>query len=411
MRLFKSTGAIIVLCIMLALLASVSIPALAQNTMPGSIVNNFGKDPKTERHFTWFTSTSSKTGVIEYCTRDTFHGFDKSNVIRVKARSYETKTDKDTRVIHKAEIKSLKPGTEYVYRVGSSLNGFSSHGIFITATQASDRFTFINITDTQGVTAKEYALWENTLDKALIKFPDARFLLHTGDLVDEGHKISQWDLFADTVKSELMNLPMAPVVGNHDAFNKNNSNPNAKNFTDRYNLPDEQDTGAPSGTVYSFDYGNAHIAVMNTQCGSKNLKKQADWLRSDMLKTRKPWKIVALHRGPYGATYDTTDIRKAWTPVFDELAVDLVFQGHDHNYVRSYPMKNNKRVKAGEGTIYIVSNTGGVKFYPKKSRSWQEVNIQPNLQMYTAVTVEKDKMLIASYDIKGTLRDSFTLKK
>jgi acid phosphatase type 7 len=74
-------------------------------------------------------------------------------------------------------------------------------------------------------------------------------------------------------------------------------------------------------------------------------------------------------------------------------------------------MKNNTRVKAGEGTIYIVSNTGGVKFYPKKSRSWQEVNIQPNLQMYTAVTVEKDKMLIASYDIKGTLRDSFTLKK
>lgn len=40
-----------------------------------------------------------------------------------------------------------------------------------------------------------------------------------------------------------------------------------KIFTDRFNIYKEQDTGAPTGTVYFFDYGNAHIAVMNTQCG------------------------------------------------------------------------------------------------------------------------------------------------
>jgi predicted ester cyclase len=300
---------------------------------------------------------------------------------------------------------------EYVFRVGNGTDSFSSQGAFKTAEQDLNRFTFINITDTQGVTARDYAKWKDILDKALIKFPDARFLLHSGDMVDEGHKIAQWDLFAGAVKDEFMKLPIMPAVGNHEAFNKNGTNPDVKNFTNSFNLPLEQDTGAPSGTVYSFDYGNVHIAVMNTQCGSKNLKKQADWLRRDMTGTKKLWKIVALHRGPYGATYDTTDIRTAWTPVFDEAGVDLVFQGHDHNYVRSYPMKNKTKVRAGQGTVYMIGNSGGVKFYPKKTRTWQEVNLQPKTQMYIAVILDEDEMVIEAYDSKNVLRDSLTLKK
>lgn len=411
MKRIKTIIGALVICLVLALSVCPPAPVLALNTLPASIVNSFGKDPGTERNFAWFTSPTVKNSMIEYCAADRFAGFDKGNISRKVAYRYETKTDRDTRTIHKVELKNLKPGTEYVYRVGSKLGSFSPLGAFSTADPSHDSFTFVNITDTQGITAKDYAVWKNTLDKALAKFPGTRFVLHTGDLVDEGHKISQWDLFAAAAKSELMKLPIAPAVGNHDAFNRNNSNPDAKNFRDRFNLPVEPDTGAPGGTVYSFDYGHAHIAVMNTQCGSKNLGKQAEWLRQDMESSDKPWKIVALHRGPYGATYDTTDIRRVWVPVFDELSIDLVLQGHDHNYVRSYPMKNKLRVKPGEGTVYIVSNTGGIKFYPLKARSWQEVDLQPKLQMYTAVTVEKDQVFIQTYDVKDTLRDKTTLKK
>lgn len=347
-------------------------------------MSNFGKDPGTGRNFTWITSSATKSGVIEYCAKDKFNGSDKNNIIKVAAKSYETKTDLDKRAIHKVELVDLKPGTEYVYRVGST-GCYSPQGVFRTAGQVTDGFTFINITDTQGTSAGDYAVWKNTLDKALGKFPDARFLIHTGDMVDDGQRIKQWDLFTNAVGNELMNLPIAPTVGNHEMLNNNKTNYNARNFTDRFNLPKEPDTGAPSGTVYSFDYGNAHIAVMNTQCGSSNLKKQADWLRHDMTGSHKLWKIVALHRGPYGATYDTTDIRKAWAPAFDELGIDLVLQGHDHNYMRSYTMKNGAVVKTGKGTLYIVSNTGGVKFYPKKTRSWQAVDLQPKMQLYIAV--------------------------
>ena len=410
-RIFlKTVIGIVVLCILFSLLACVSGAASAQTAIPKSIINTFGKDPTTGRCFTWNTSTAVKKSVVEYCIKDEFKGFDKSNISRATARSYEVKNDLDKRMIHKAELKNLKSGTEYVYRIGDT-GGYCEKGTFKTAESDLKSFTFINITDTQGVAVGDYAKWKNILDKALEKFPSARFLVHTGDIVDNGDKTNQWDNFASAAKSELMNLPIAPVVGNHDVLNKNRTNSNAKNFTDRFNLPAEQNTGAPAGTVYSFDYGNTHIAVMNTECGSKNFKSQGDWLRKDMAKSDKPWKIVALHRGPYGATYNTTDIRKAWVPVFDELGIDLVLQGHDHNYVRSYPLKKGVVVKPGKGTIYMVGNSGGVKFYPQKSRSWQEVGLQLKTQMYLAVTVSDTEMVINAYDSKNALKDSVTIKK
>lgn len=410
-RIFlKTVNVIAVLCILFSMIACASGAASAQTAIPKSIINTFGKDPTTGHCFTWNTSAAVKNGVVEYCVKDEFKGFDKSNIIRVAAWSYEVKNDLDKRMIHKAELKNLKCGTEYVYRVGD-INGYSEKGTFKNAECDLKSFTFINITDTQGVTSGDYAKWKNILVKALKKFPNARFLVHTGDMVDNGDRTNQWDNFASAVKSELMNLPIAPVVGNHDVLNKNLTNSNAKNFTDRFYLPTEQNTGAPAGTVYSFDYGNAHIAVMNTQCGINNFKKQGEWLRNDMKKSNKTWKIVALHRGPYGSTYDTSDIRKAWVPAFDELGIDLVLQGHDHNYVRSYPLKKGVVVKHGDGTLYMVSNSGGVKFYPPKSRSWQAVDLQPKTQMYIAVTVSDTKMVISAYDSKNTLRDSVTIKK
>lgn len=391
---------------------STALPAAsAQICTSISIISNFTNNPTTERNFTWHTPLSNKDGVLEYCPKNDFKGFDNNNIRKVTSHNYKTKTDTDERIIHKVSLKNLKPGTEYTYRVVYSPNLYSPQGNFTTAEKGSDSFTFIQITDTQGSNASDYSLWKDTLKKAIRKFPDARFLIHTGDMVDNGGKINQWDLFTDAVTPELMNLPIIPTIGNHEMLNKNGSNPNAKNFTDTFNIPSKTNTGAPYGTVYSFDYGNAHIAVMNTECSKENLKTQGDWLKSDMSGTDKKWKIVALHRGLYGATYDSSEIRNEWAPVFDQLGIDLVLQGHDHNYVRTYPINNKTITHAGKGTIYITANSGGIKFYPQKWRYWQAVDLQPYIQMYIAVTVNKNTMIIHAYDVNNILRDTKTLMK
>ncbi len=416
-RLFRSIVILLIILPMFTVNISSRGPAFALSFQPQSITNTFGNDAATTHNFTWVTSPNIKVGVIEFCDKDEFTGFDQDNIQIKSASSVLTKTDSDTRMIHKVELENLKSGTQYFYRVGTD-GSYSEQGEFWTASNEtwttgnqSSSFTFLNITDTQGATARDCALWKNTLDKALDQFPQARFLIHTGDMVDDGQKISQWNLFLGVASKELMNLTIAPAPGNHDVLNKNTTNANAKNFTESFNLPKEINTGVPPGTAYSFDYGNTHIAVINTECDSINLKKQADWLKLDMSGSTKLWKIVALHRGPYGATYDSAAIRKSLTPVFDELGIDLVLQGHDHNYVRSYSMRNETIAPDGRGTLYITGNSGGVKFYPLKPRSWQQVDLQPNTQMYIAVTVANNRMLIQAYDVNDVLRDSITLDK
>ena len=36
-----------------------------------------------------------------------------------------------------------------------------------------------------------------------------------------------------------------------------------------------------------------------------------------------------------------------WAPVLEESGVDLVLNGHDHIYIRSYPMMNNQIAAEG----------------------------------------------------------------
>lgn len=416
-RKIKGAAALLIVLLLAMMLPAAAGPASAAGSSSQqvrmdsslSVINHFGEDPCTERNFAWETGKAIKTGQVEYAPKSGFKSFKSKSVTVAKASSHSTETDAGVRMVHKVSLSGLQPGTLYVYQVKNDNGTVSLRGVFRTAESKPESFTFLHITDTQGSDADDYRLWSKTLKSALTSFPDARFLIHTGDMVDSGQKIGQWDMFTGAVIPELISLPIEPVVGNHEAVNSTGINPSAKYFTDRFNLPEEIDAGAPPGTVYSFDYGYAHIAVLNTECSEEILKKEAAWLLSDMTDTDRPWKIVALHRGLYGATYDSATVRKLWAPAFDRAGVDLVLQGHDHNYVRSYPLDSGKKVLPGKGTVYITANTGGVKMYPKKQRAWQEVGLQPYTQMFVAVTVEQKKMTIQAYDINQKLIDSLTI--
>lgn len=385
-------------------------PVYGMDTVPLSPICTPGTDSATTMNLSWHTGVSVKSSFLEFYQEGSATSFAAAKTQKIAARGVVTKTNGDTRLVYKAELQGLTPGTGYIYRVLTDERVASPEGRFKTAGAPGDPFTFVQITDTQGFTEAHYTLWANTLRQARKNVPDARFLLHTGDFVDSGNAIWQWDQWAAAARDDLMQIPVIPVAGNHETSNSDGSNPQLKNFVERFNTPQPPGTGAVLGSVYSFDYGSVHIAVMNTECGKENFSKQAEWLRKDMGATNKPWRIVALHRNPYGALNNTVDIRSAWTSVFDELKIDVVLGGHDHSYVRS-PMKAGKRVKTGEGTTYIALNSGGVKFYPGKLRSWQVVNFQYYRQMYLGVTVTPSALNIKAFDVRNILLDEVTFRK
>lgn len=134
-----------------------------------------------------------------------------------------------------------------------------------------------------------------TLSKAVQTFPEAKFIVHNGDLTENPEDSAGWDQFFGNVQGLLSGIPLMPVTGNHDQVDDD-----ATDFTSHFNLPDNGAKGSIAGTSYSFDYGPVHVSVLNTE---SNLKKQAEWLKQDLKSTDKEWKIVAMHRPAYGAIH------------------------------------------------------------------------------------------------------------
>lgn len=374
---------------------------------PYNLVTTFKGDAGTSRAFTWYTEDTAASGRLEVVKGENA-SFDGTSVIRVQAEDTTIKTDAGKRGMHKAKVSGLEPGTVYTYRAGSGEEGeWSAAASFITAEADTDEVAFINVTDSQGITAADFAVWGRTLNKAFETFPAAQFIVHNGDFTEEAEDSAAWNSFLSNVDSLVTRIPLMPVTGNHDEVDEQ-----AAEFTSHFNVPDNGAKGSIAGTTYSFDYGPVHITVLNTE---SNLKKQTEWLKKDLAGTDKAWKIVAMHRPAYGGnTYKKLD---DWVELFDKYGVDLVLQGHNHEYSRSYPLlggrivtEKQKTAGAARGTVYIVTNASGNKFNEKKEdQFYHAVHFQNNKAMFAGITISCKVLSYQAYDVDGNKLDEFTL--
>ncbi len=102
------------------------------------------------------------------------------------------------------------------------------------------------------------------------------------------------------------------------------------------------DAGAhyPALAHYSFDFGPAHIVVINNGGGGKpDDPAVAAWLEKDLKASHQPWKFVSMHVPMFEITPQHYGEQKGrrWAPIFEACGVDAVFAGHVHNYQRSKP--------------------------------------------------------------------------
>jgi len=99
-------------------------------------------------------------------------------------------------------------------------------------------------------------------------------------------------------------------------------------------------------------------------------------------------------------------------PVFDKHSVDLVLQGHDHTYCRTYKIKNGTRTGKNEkGTIYVVS-VSGPKFYKVKTQYKKLMaKMETGRQLFQVIHIDHDRLFYESFDVMGEVYDSFTLEK
>jgi 3',5'-cyclic AMP phosphodiesterase CpdA len=180
------------------------------------------------------------------------------------------------------------------------------------------------------------AVFRRVLDAVMAD--GSQFLLHTGDLVDEGID-SQWQEFDGIIAG--FGLPFYPVPGNHDGLSGK---------LDGYLAH----SGSPAAH-YSFDRGPVHFTLADSHNGGINGAELA-WLRDDLAATTQPLKIVVLHHPPFdpdGSDHIMAYGNDGFMALMAEQQVDYVFAGHIHAYARA----------ERDGVVYIYTGGAGAPLY------------------------------------------------
>lgn len=127
-----------------------------------------------------------------------------------------------------------------------------------------------------------------------------------GDLVDNGQQYTQWKSWFAAIAGYSNQIPIVPVVGNHETYTPIPENKFSLPiyFTQQFKVEQNGPEGL-KGQVYSFDYGNAHFVILDSQLGEErrflpdSLERQQAWLAKDLAATNKLWKFVFIHRPAY----------------------------------------------------------------------------------------------------------------
>jgi len=371
------------------------------------VVLTWSDDPRVTQTIQWRTSPEVKRGVVRYQPKSAGEVFNEASVRTRRARTEPLSTPmllNDPRVHrHTATLNRLNPATTYVYSVGDgSAAGWTAPAEFTTAPAKAVPFSFVYMGDAQNGLDQ----WGILLRNAHQARPDAAFYLMAGDLVNRGAERWDWDSFFENAKGVFDRRTLVPVLGNHEY-----QGGEPRLYLAQFALPRNGPRGLAPEQAYAFEYSNAKFIILDSNLDPA---QQTAWLEKQLASTKAVWKFVSYHHPAYssGGNRDNVELRKLWTPLFDKYHVDLALQGHDHAYLRTYPMRGQQRVTdAKDGTIYLIS-VSGTKHYEQPKHDYTEVGFT-KLSTYQVLDIHLDgnKLVYRAHDIDGKVRDEFVIQK
>ncbi|MCC6847334.1 MAG: metallophosphoesterase [Deltaproteobacteria bacterium] len=295
-------------------------------------------------------------------------------------------------------VTGLLPGGTYGYVPRDGAAPLAAESRF-TTDDPSAPFTFLVVGDTGSGGGAQMRVRDEMLASP------ADFVLHTGDMIYDNGEAALYDpRFFDPYAALLTRLAFWPCLGNHDVRTAS-----GQPWRDAFYTP--ANNAAGSENYYSFDFGNAHVAVLNSTASTSPGSAQYVFLNEDLAGSAARWKFVAFHHSIYSSSDhgSSTTIRNNLVPIFDRHAVDLVFMGHEHDYERTLPLRGGAIVAPGAGTVYVTTGGGGRELYPAGSSSFTAYS--ESAYHFTRVSVDDDALLLEMVRDDGTIRDEMGLVK
>lgn len=384
-----------------------STSALAKETGPFHLALSWTGDTATTMTSTWRGSTR-QTEVMQVVPELQHGKSGFAGALEVPAACRDISLDGSGAWHYEATATDLAPGTAYVYRVGRS-GSWSEERRFTTDDPAAKTLTFSYMGDVQPArdTAGDFAKW-GALTKAMYRRnPELAFSVLGGDVVNSGISLAEFDAFRKNAGAVFSNLPLLSTVGNHES---NFIGGKPELFLDVFALPQNGPEGFKE-EFFSFDAANCHILVLNSWIFSGEQKlteadyaRVNDWIRRDLASSTADWQIVITHIPTYAVHSDATAaaVQKNWAPIFEQYGVDLVFEGHQHVYRRSYPLYEGK-IDYEKGVTYIMGVSGS-KFYGSADETLSERTVY-NISTYQLVQIDGDTLTVQTLDAEGNELD------
>ena len=185
-----------------------------------------------------------------------------------------------------------------------------------------------------------------------------------------------------------------------------------------------------AGTDYYYTYGNTLFIVLDTN--NYNCATHENVMRKAIKENpNAKWKVVMFHQDIYGSGYDHSDsdgmvLRTQLTPLMDKYDIDVVLQGHDHTYSRTYQLQSDGQAHdkfaktentanyAKENNCYeIVDTTKGGTVVNPKGTVYLEANSATGSKFYNLITAKQDfisersQTWTPSYSVVNVTDDSF----
>jgi len=313
----------------------------------------------------------------------------------------------------------LLPDTTHCYRL--YLPADQSTGVYkafegkFTTFRDEDRpwFSFLAFGDS-GSGSPEQLQLAAQMDKYN---PD--FVLHLGDMVESGLDADADAQYFRPYAGLQARAPFFQALGNHD-YGPDLRAAGGRGFLKANYAPFHSVplTGLPPH-YYFFDIANARFFVLDTNAffgakfapGLEPGSKQYKWLDYYLGRTEKTWKFVVVHEPLYstGAHGIIEAEVKALEPLFLKHRVDLVFQGHDHNYERTMPVKEGLPDEAG-GIVYVTLGGGGSTLYiQRRNADWSE-KFLPTYN-FSFLEINEKSLNMSVYNKDGEVLDTLAVQK
>jgi hypothetical protein len=295
-----------------------------------------------------------------------------------------------TNHMHRYSLTNLTPGTKYFYRMIVGIG--ESVGTFLSApdSEAKD-LKFFAFGDTRDGTEIHDSI-DGQIKAAYTSDPAFQtFILSPGDIVSEGDLDWMWDrqLFDPkfkNIREVFANLSYLPVMGNHEGTGS---------FLKQYfPMP------FVAQRYWSFDYGPAHIVMLDQYSPYKTGTDQYNWLRNDLSSSKKIWKFILLHEPGWSASDNNMTVQRDILPLVEQYGVSIIFGGHNHYYARSEV----------DGVIHLTVGGGGAPLYAPNPNALHVVTAS-RVHSFVEIEIQGNTLTGIAYDLDGKIIDQFSINK